>query len=111
MAKKLAYKDCSDKRMYGDRTLKWCPLIWAVVWQLVRLPICAVLAILEPILAVILVPLALLSFCVTILFGFMFDAPNFPKWGMLAFSIAPLLLYWLFLGFMSLFMGLPSDRN
>lgn len=76
-------------------------------WQCVRLVICALLILMEPVLRVVLVPLAFLGFVVTLLFGFAMDAPNFPKWGMLAFSVGALLLYWLYLGAMSLFMRLP----
>ena len=81
--------------------------LWMGAWQCVRLVICALLVLMEPVLRVVLVPLAFLGFVVTLLFGFAMDAPNFPKWGMLAFSVGALLLYWLYLGVMSLFMRLP----
>ena len=38
---------------------------------------------------------------------FLIGDPHFPKWGMLAFSIGTMWLYWLFLGLMSLFVRLP----
>ncbi len=80
-------------------------------WQIVRVGICAVLVLIEPILRVTLVPLAFLGFIVTILFGFLIGDPRFPRWGMLAFSVGALLAYWLYLGLMSLFMRLPGDYD
>jgi hypothetical protein len=44
-------------------------------------------------------------------FGFLIGDPRFPRWGMLAFSVGTLMLYWLFLGLMSLFMTLPADHD
>ena len=82
-------------------------LILMGAWQCFRLVTCALLVLMEPVLRVVLVPLAFLGFVVTLLFGFAMDAPNFPKWGMLAFSVGALLVYWLYLGVMSLFMRLP----
>jgi hypothetical protein len=76
-----------------------------------RSAICVVLLMTEPLLAITLVPLGFLSFVFTLVFGFLLHAPHFPKWGMLVFSVSVMLLYWLFLSFMSLFMRLPSYRN
>jgi hypothetical protein len=85
-------------------------LWWAVfvVWQLVRCAICAILVLGEPVLRAVLVPVAFLSFLVTMIFGFLIGDPRFPRWGMLAFSVGSLVLYWAYLGLMSLFMALPS---
>jgi hypothetical protein len=80
-------------------------------WQVVRVTICAVLVLIEPLLRITLVPLAFLSFVITLIFGFLIGAPNFPRWGMLAFSVSLVLVYWLFLGLMSLFMRLPHDHD
>ena len=82
-----------------------------VVWQLVRLTICAVLILMEPLLRATLVPIAFLSFVVTLIFGFLIGDPRFPRWGMLAFSVGALMLYWVFLGVMSLFMTLPRSHD
>ena len=54
---------------------------------------------------------ALLGFFVTLVFGFLIGDANFPRWGMLAFSVGALVLYWLYLGLMSLFMSLPSHDS
>tara|TARA_Y100001972_G_scaffold46453_1_gene57284 strand:+ start:1554 stop:1907 length:354 start_codon:yes stop_codon:yes gene_type:complete len=84
---------------------------WAfsVIVQLVRLVVSAVLILAEPVVRSVLVPVALLGFLVTLVFGFLIWDPNFPRWGMLAFSVGALVLYWLYLGLMSLFMSLPCD--
>ena len=82
-----------------------------VVWQVVRLTICAVLILTEPLLRATLVPIAFLSFVVTLIFGFLIGDPRFPRWGMLAFSVGTLMLYWLFLGVMSVFMTLPRSHD
>ncbi|MEJ8851881.1 hypothetical protein [Variovorax rhizosphaerae] len=82
-----------------------------VVWQLVRLTCCAVLILLEPLLRATLVPIAFFSFVVTLIFGFLIGDPRFPRWGMLAFSIGTLMLYWVFLAVMSLFMTLPPSHD
>lgn len=82
-----------------------------VVWQVVRLAICAVLILTEPLLRATLVPIAFLSFVVTLIFGFLIGDPRFPRWGMLAFSVGTLMLYWLFLGVMSIFMTLPRSHD
>ena len=88
----------------GSRLLA---ILWLAVWLPVRMVIYTVLVFLEPVIAALLVPLAFLSFLVTLIFGFLIGDLHFPKWGMLAFSIGTMWLYWLFLGLMSLFVRLP----
>ena len=80
-------------------------------WQTVRVAICALLVLIEPLLRFTLVPLAYLSFVITLIFGFLIGSPNFPRWGVLAFSVGLMLVYWLFLGLMGLFMRLPPDYD
>lgn len=82
-----------------------------VAWQAVRLVVCAVLVLTEPLVRLVLMGLAFLSFLVTLIFGFLMNAPHFAKWGMLTFSIGLVLLYWLFLFIMSLFMRLPPYHD
>lgn len=103
-----------------DRRSRWSPLpigallllaAFVVAWEVVRMAICALLVLLEPVLRAILVPLAFLGFLVTLIFGFLIADPRFPRWGMLAFSVGSLMLYWLYLGLMSLFMTLPSGHD
>lgn len=97
-------------RAVGRRSRPFIVVGLLLAWQAVRVVICALLVLFEPLLRIVLVPIAFLGFVVTLIFGFMIDAPHFPKWGMLAFSVGALLLYWLYLGVMSLFMRLPRDR-
>lgn len=80
-------------------------------WQVLRVGICALLVLIEPLLSVMLVPLAFLSFVITVIFGFLIGAPHFPRWEMLGLSVGLVLVYWLFLGLMSLFMRLPPHHD
>jgi len=82
-----------------------------VALQVARIGCCALLVLIEPVLRATLVPIAYLGFLVTLVFGFLIGDPRFPRWGMLAFSVGTLMLYWLFLGLMSLFMTLPVDHD
>jgi len=100
------YKAHADRFTEGMATGLW----WAgfAAWQVVRCAICAVLVLGEPVMRAVLVPVAFLSFLVTMIFGFLIGDPRFPRWGMLAFSAGALMLYWTYLGLMSLFVSLPS---
>ena len=82
-----------------------------VLWQVVRMACCALLVLVEPLLRATLVPIAFLGFVVTLVFGFVIGDPRFPRWGMLACSVGALMLYWGFLGLMSLFMTLPPSHD
>jgi hypothetical protein len=84
-------------------------LLFAGAWTSARIVITALLVLAEPFLRFLLCGAAFLGFLVTVLFGFLLEAPHFPKWGMLALSVGALLLYWLYLGLMSLFMRLPPS--
>jgi hypothetical protein len=61
-----------------------------VTWRAARLSLCALLVLIEPLVAAALVPLAYLGFLVTIFFGFVVGDPRFPKWGMLGLSVGAL---------------------
>ena len=80
-------------------------------WATMRIVLCTLFVLVEPIVRMILVPVAYLSFAVTVIFGFVIGDPRFPKWGMLAFSFGALWLYWLFVGLMSLFMRVPHGQD
>lgn len=82
-------------------------MAWSSAWSLARLVLCTLLVLMEPLVRAVLVPIAFLGFAVTLLFGFLAGDPQFPKWGMLVFSMAALWLYWLFLGLLALLMRLP----
>lgn len=110
-AKLRAFTD--HARRAGARTGRGMRTVFALAflagWQVLRVGISAVLVLAEPFLRLILCGGAFLGFAVTVLFGFLLDAPHFPKWGMLGLSVGLLVLYWLYLSVMSLFMRLPPD--
>ena len=78
-----------------------------IAWQIALICGCAILVLMEPIVSAILIPVAHLSFLITLIFGFLIHDPHFARWGMLAFSVGALLMDWLFLEIMSLVMTLP----
>jgi hypothetical protein len=82
-----------------------------VLRRLLWLGLCALLVLLEPVLRAVLVPVAFLSFLVTLVFGFAMGDENFPRWGMLAFSLGTLCLYWLFLALMTIVMRWPRAND
>lgn len=86
---------------------KW---LWMALWRGLHLGVCAFLVLLEPLLRATLVPLAFLSFVVTLVFGFVVGDPRFPRWAMLGFSVGFLVLYWLYLGLLMWFVRAPASR-
>jgi len=71
------------------------PLGWSVLWilwQVVRLPVLAVLLVLEPFASLILTAFGFLGIVVALILKFSGDLPHFPFWTMMAFSIGALLL-------------------
>jgi hypothetical protein len=76
--------------------------LW-VVWQAVRIPVFAVLLVLEPFARLILGGVAAVALFVTLFFGLIVKPPHFPFWGMLAFSVgfavALTAYYWLLRAF------------
>jgi ABC-type polysaccharide/polyol phosphate export permease len=68
----------------------------------VRLPILAVLVILEPIVRFVLATVALLGIITAILFESSAAAPTFPFWGMIGFSIGCVLVLALYYALMRL---------
>ena len=61
-------------------------LLW-IAWQVVRLPILALLLIVEPVVRIVLSWAALLSLSCSFLFEFTGNASTFSFWGMIAFSV------------------------
>lgn len=57
----------------------------------------SVLVMIEPLVRIVLVPLATLSTLMAVVFGFAMHAPHFHPWGMLVFGVGLLWLYWLYL--------------
>ena len=66
-------------------------LLW-VLWQFVRLPVLAVLLVLEPFISLALTAFGFLGIVVALILKFSGDLPHFPFWLMMAFSIGAILL-------------------
>jgi hypothetical protein len=109
--RQLAADAADATRAVGAMAWSILILTLAGLWQVLRLVLCALLVLVEPMLRMTLVPLAFLSFVVTLIFGFLIGDPRFPKWGMLAFSVGVLWLYWLFVALMSLIVRGPRGTN
>ncbi|MGH8217595.1 MAG: hypothetical protein ACREUT_03345, partial [Steroidobacteraceae bacterium] len=66
-----------DRRDYPRRrTLAW-GLLW-LLWQVVRLPVLAVLLVLEPFVSLILTAFGFLGIIVALILKFSGDLPHFP---------------------------------
>jgi len=76
----------------------------AALWWIVRWSIFTALAILEPVVCAVLSGLTLLLVFVSVLFGLIGQAPNFPFLGMLGVAGACVLLLALYYVVMRLFM-------
>jgi hypothetical protein len=104
---------CLKRAAYGlgGAMLTALRVVAFVLGRLLWLGLCALLVLLEPVLRAVLVPVAFLSFLVTLVFGFAMGDENFPRWGMMAFSVGTLCLYWLFLALMTLVMRWPRAND
>jgi hypothetical protein len=70
------------------------PSVFRAVWTLIRLPVLALLVILEPVARVVLAGAALLMTLTALFWGALLGLSVFPFWGMLALAIGA----WLLLG-------------
>lgn len=66
-------------------------VLW-ILWQVVRLPVLAVLIVLEPFISLILTAFGFLGIVIALILKFSGDLPHFPFWLMMAFSVGALLL-------------------
>jgi peptidoglycan/LPS O-acetylase OafA/YrhL len=87
----------SHSLSYGDRSdaprgwmLAW-GVLW-ILWQVVRLPVLAVLLVLEPFVSLALTGFGFLGLAVALILKFSGDLPHFPFWWMMAFSVGAILL-------------------
>lgn len=71
-------------------TLAW-GVLW-ILWQVIRLPVLAVLLVLEPFVSLVLTAFGFLGILVALILRFAGDLPHFPFWTMMAFSIGALLV-------------------
>lgn len=72
------------------RKLAWS-MLW-ILWQIVRLPVLAVLLVLEPFVSLVLTAFGFLGIVVALILRFTGDLPHFPFWLMIAFSVGAILL-------------------
>ena len=84
-------------------------LLW-VIWQAIRVPVLALLMILEPIVSTVLVAAALLGTLTAIFWKLASNRPDFPFLGVLALSVGCFLLLTLYHGAIRLLSGVPSGR-
>ena len=66
-------------------------VLWTL-WQIVRLPVLAVLLVLEPFVSLILTAVGFLGIVVAVILKVSHDLPHFPFWTMMGFSVGALLL-------------------
>ena len=84
----LPYND--HRELSRGRTLAWS-VLW-VLWQVVRLPVLAVLLVLEPFVNLVLTAFGFLGIVIALILKFSGDLPHFPFWMMMAFSTCAILL-------------------
>jgi hypothetical protein len=84
-------------------------VLW-LLWQAIRLPLLALLTILEPIVSTLLAAAALLGVLTALFWKFAADRPNFPFFGTLAISVGCFLLLTLYHGAIRLLSGATDGR-
>ena len=75
----------------------------SLVWNVLRIPVAAVLVLLEPVVCFVLAALAILSVIAAIFWKVSGIAPAFPLWGLLAFSAVSIVLLALYYALIRLF--------
>jgi hypothetical protein len=96
----LTYDGC--RALPRLRRLGW-RVLW-ILWQVVRLPVLAVLLVLEPFVSLMLTAFGLLGIGVALILKFSGDLPHFPFWLIMAFSVGAILIlmaYHAMIGFFS----------
>jgi hypothetical protein len=83
--------------------------LW-LIWQAIRLPILALLKILEPIVSTLLAAAALLLMLTAFFWKLAADRPGFPFFGVLALSVGCFLVMALYHGAIRLLSGVPNGR-
>lgn len=68
-----------------------CSILW-IFWQAVRLPVLAVLLVLEPLVNLALTAFGFLGIVMALILRFSGDLPHFPFWLVMAFSTGTILL-------------------
>jgi len=96
------YDQTNTRKPPLRRALLW-DLCW-LLWQTVRLPLLALLLLLEPFVSLVLTGLGMLGVLVAIILKCSGDLPHFPFWGMMACSVGcmlALMAYHALIGFLS----------
>jgi hypothetical protein len=75
----------------------------ALAWNVLRIPVAAVLVLLEPVVCFLLAALAILSVIAAVFWKVSGVAPAFPLWGLLAFSAGSIVLLALYYALIRLF--------
>jgi len=83
--------------------------LW-LIWQAIRLPLLAVLKILEPIVSTMLAAAALLGTLTALFWKLASNRPDFPFLGVLALSVGCFLLLTLYHVVIRLLSGIPNGR-
>ncbi len=95
---------------WGSMTLGFLAgLIW-LTWQAIRVPILALLMILEPIVSTLLVAAALLGMLTAFVWKLASDRPDFPFFGTLALSVGCFLLLILYHEVIRMLSGVTGRR-
>ena len=84
-------------------------VLW-LTWQAIRVPVLALLMILEPIVSTVLVAAALLGTLTAFFWKLASDRPDFPFFGTLALSLGCFLLLTLYHGVIRLLSGVTNGR-
>ena len=84
-------------------------VLW-LIWQAIRLPLLALLKILEPIISTVLAAAALLGTLTALFWKLASDRGHFPFFGVLALSVGCFLLLTLYHGAIRLLSGVTSGR-
>jgi len=70
-----------------DRLARVSRVVVAILWQLIRLPVLALLVVLEPLVRLLLGACALIAVLCAFFFKLASNRPDFPFWGTLGFSL------------------------
>lgn len=84
-------------------------VLW-LIWQAIRLPLLALLKILEPIVSTVLAAAALLGVLTALFWKLASDRPHFPFFGVIALSVGCFLLLTLYHAAIRLLSGISSGR-
>lgn len=100
----------SSESAWGSMALGVLAGVLWLIWQAIRLPLLALLKILEPIISTVLAAAALLGTLTAFFWKLASDRPHFPFIGVLALSVGCFLLLTLYHGAIRLLSGVTTGR-